>query len=212
MKKLLQLLILVGIPATSLAQWKADVGLNVVPLIARSVEISSEFSKHPGYSLNFNLGYTFNSSHVGLTDYDVYDFISNRKTSGAFVKFGGRLHLASLGGRERRTNFFVGAQVIASQYRQTAIREPIDGGQNYVGRSAISANGTNVSPAVSLGFTRKITQKFTLEWGVQKSFISQRNDYIGRRARNYQPGMGSGQSDPFIGYLQGILALRYRIK
>ena len=211
MKKLLQLVIFVSIPATSFAQWKADVGLNVIPLMARSVEISSELRRHPAYSLNFNVGYTFKSGHIGLADYKVYDFITKRRTSGGFLKAGGRIYLTGLSGKERKTDFFVGAQVIVSQYHQTAIREPIDGGQNYVGRSAVSANGIIVSPAVSFGLARELSKKLSMDCGVQKSFVTDRDDYIGRSARNYQPGMGSGQSDPFIGYLQGILALRYRI-
>ena len=212
MKKLLQLILLIiSFPGVSIAQWKADIGVNVIPIIAKSVEITSEFKRHPGYSINVNLGYTFDTGHIGLADYKVYDFISNRKTSGAFLKAGGRLYLASLGGKKRQTDFFIGAQIIGSQYHQTAIREPIDGGQNYVGKSAFSANGVIISPAVSFGITREIYKKFLLECGIQKSFISYRDDYLGRSARNYQPGMGSGQSDPFIGYLQGIVAVRYRL-
>ena len=50
------------------AQWKTSVGINIPPIIAKSAEISSEFNRHPAYSLNLNLGHTFKTGHTGLID------------------------------------------------------------------------------------------------------------------------------------------------
>jgi len=169
MRKFLKLFFFVSaLPSVTFAQWRADIGINVIPVIANSVEITSEFSRHPGYTFIFNLGYTIQSGHTGLVDHKVYDQISNRKSSGAFLKAGGRIYLASLNGQQRKSNFFVGAKIIVSQYHQTAVMVPIDGGQNLEGETPVSSNGVIISPAISLGFTRKLSGNF--RWiGVYKN-------------------------------------------
>lgn len=191
----------------ALAQWKANVGINIPPIIAKSAEISSEFSHHPGYSLNFNVGHTFKTGHIGLLDNDVYDRISQRRTSGTFLKGGARLYPTSFSGKERRSHLFVGAFLIFSQYRQTALFEKLEVSDTYV---PVSSKGVALFPAATIGFKHHLNRSLILEWGIQKSFVFRENDYLGRRLRNYQPGAGSAQSDPILGYCQGILALRYQ--
>ncbi|QRR00052.1 hypothetical protein [Dyadobacter sandarakinus] len=193
------------------AQWKASAGINLPPLIARSVEVSSELSRHPGYSLIFQAGQTFKSSHIGLTDYKVDDRISQRKTSGTFLKAGGRIYPGSLSGKQQRNRFFAGALLIFSHYNQTALMRDLlqdsGFGEQY---TWVSAKGTTLFPAATIGFQHQLTRSFILEWGVQKSFVIRRDNYLGSRQRNYQPGAGSAQSDPFIGYFQGIVAVKYQ--
>jgi len=109
MRKLFLLLFLsIVFQSYCAAQWTRQLGFNVVPVIANSLELVSEFSRHPRYSLNFNAGYTFNTSHVGMIDHKVYDGLSQRKTSGAFAKAGGKLYLTGLNGKQRKTNFYLG--------------------------------------------------------------------------------------------------------
>jgi len=52
MRKLFLLLFLIIFHSNCSAQWTRQIGINVVPLIANSVEVVSEFNRHPGYSLN----------------------------------------------------------------------------------------------------------------------------------------------------------------
>ena len=189
------------------AQWKTSLGVNIPPIIAKSIEISSELSRHPGYSLNFNIGHTFNTGHVGLIDRKVYDRMSERRTSGTFFKAGVRLYPTSMSGKQKRNHFFVGASLILSQYRQTALFEKLEVSDTYV---PISSKGVALFPAASIGFQHNLTRFLILDWGVQKSFVIRENNYLGLRDRNYQPGAGSAQSDPFIGYFQGIIAFKYR--
>lgn len=193
------------------AQWKTSVGINIPPIVARSAEISSEFSRHPAYSFNLNLGHTFKTGHTGLIDYKVYDGVSQRRTSGTFLKAGTRLYPASISGKQKRNRFFIGAYFILSQYRQTALQqeqsEDLEFSDIY---TPISRKGTTIFPAATIGFQHNLTKSVILDWGVQKSFVLRENNYLGRRNRNYQPGAGSAQSDPFFGYFQGILSLKYK--
>lgn len=192
------------------AQWQASAGINFAPLIARSVELNSEFMKHPGYALNLNIGGTFNTGHVGLIDFKKYDGVTNRRTSGAFVKAGGKLYPSGLSGKQRRNNFYVGALVIVSQYKQSALKREFQNGEFSDISIPSSVEGVTAFPAISFGFVHNISRQLILDWGVQKSFVIRKDDYLGTKMRNYQPGGGSHQSDPFIGYLQGILSLKYR--
>ena len=181
------------------AQWKTSVGINIPPIIAKSAEISSEFSRHPAYSLNLNLGHTFKTGHTGLIDYKVYDGLSQRQTSGTFLKAGAKLYPASISGKQKRNHFFIGAYFILSQYRQTALKreqsEDLEFSNTY---TPVSTKGTIIFPAATIGFQHNLTKSLTLDWGVQKSFVLRENNYLGRRDRNYQPGAGSAQSDPFF--------------
>ncbi|SEJ75971.1 hypothetical protein SAMN05216327_118159 [Dyadobacter sp. SG02] len=195
------------------AQWKTSLGINIPPVIAKSIEISSELSRHSGYSLNFNIGHTFNTGHTGLIDHKVNDGISERSTSGTFVKAGVRLYPTSISGKQKRNHFFVGASLILSQYKQTALQQNLleDAGFMDI-RIPVSVKGTTLFPAATIGFQHNLTRFLILDWGVQKSFVIRENNYLGRRERNYQPGAGSAQSDPFIGYFQGIIAFKYRFR
>lgn len=196
--------------ATCHAQWKTSVGINIPPIIAKSAEISSEFRHHPGYSLNLNLGRTFKTSHIGLIDYKVYDGVSQRQTSGTFLKAGARLYPTSISGKQKRNHFFVGAFFVLSQYRQTALQREFSDSEFTDTYTPVSRKGTVLFPAATIGFQHNLTRFLILDWGVQKSFVLRENNYLGRRDRNYQPGAGSAQSDPFIGYFQGILSLKYQ--
>lgn len=193
------------------AQWKTSVGINLLPIIAKSAEISSEFSRHPGYSLNLHLGHTFKTGHTGLIDYDVYDGVSQRRTSGTFLKAGARLYPTSISGKQKRNHFFVGAYFILSQYRQTALQRELSQDSQFSDiYTPVSRKGSIIFPAGTIGFQHNLTRFLILDWGVQKSFVLRENNYLGRRGRNYQPGAGSAQSDPFIGYFQGIVSLKYK--
>jgi hypothetical protein len=211
-KLLLSLISALLLPVMSIGQWTKQIGINVVPIIAKSWEFSSESNKHPGYSLTFNTGATFGAEHNGMVDHKVFDGVSSRRTSGFFLKPGARLYLASLKGRERRSNFYVGGSVIFSQYRQTAMQRVLqEDGHSSQNKVSILSKGVAICLAFSLGFTRRITDRFSLDWGFQKGFVLRKDDYLGTSKRNYQPGVGSNQSDPFVGYIQGNLSAKFRI-
>jgi hypothetical protein len=198
--------------ATCLAQWKIDAGINIFPIRSKTFEITSEFSHHPGYGLILNLGQTIKTGYTGLLSDDLDDGIRERTTSGAFFKAGARLYPTSFAGKDHKASLFVGGFVILSQYRQTGLKnEFINNGPSDV-YTGVSSKGTILFPAAVIGLKHQLSRDLILEWGFQKSFIFGRNDYLGRRSHNYQPGAGSAQSDPFFGYCQGILSLKYRFR
>lgn len=210
MKKLLFVLCVFSFRDAS-AQATGYVGINTVPVIARTLELTSELRPQPAYGITFNTGYTFNTNHTGFVDADVLEAIDNRKTSGAFFKLGGRVYLASLKGRKPASNIFAGILIIGSQYHQKAMTASLDDAPpaSFV-PTPLQAKGFIMSPAVNAGFSFTLSKKLLLEAGVQHTFRVKREDFIGRRQRNYQPGMGSGQSQP-LQYLQGMLNLKYQL-
>jgi hypothetical protein len=197
------------LPVLGAAQWQSRIGLNVVPLVAKSLEVTSEFSHHPVYSLNFNAGYTFNTGYLPLFDIKFYDGVEKRRTSGAFAKAGGRVYPGSLNGRERRANFFVGAGLIVSEYKQKALKADLSSGSLDLDYRPVSSKGVILCPSFSMGFTAKVAKKMYLDWGIQKAFVNREDDLIGKKYRNYQPGAGSGQVHSLTQYIQGILVLKY---
>ena len=209
----LSLLLLVTIQTGASAQWQARVGVNVIPLAIRTVELTSEFSKHPAYALTFNAGYAYKSSFDGLIKAKVDDGVDDRQTSGVFFKVGGRIYLLSLNRKEPGFNLFIGAQLIGSQYRQRAIAQVLDpgffpNGQPFI---AVQATGFLWGTALSGGATFRLSKKLALDAGLQYGFQPKRTDYLGDRLFNYQPGFGISRAGQYVTSVQAILTLKYRL-
>jgi hypothetical protein len=214
MMKFFYLLVLIS-PGLAYAQWEKQVGINLIPAIGKSFEVNSELRKNTAYSLNLALGYTFDSRHAGILDRRIYDGVSDLETSGTFVKAGGKIYPFGFGGKSQQANLYVGGYAVISQYKQSAI-EGVSPGSYWDpinpigGKGPVSADGVILFPAATIGFTGKIGRKLMLDCGIQKSFVTGREDFIGKEFNNYQPGAGTPQRDSYIGYIQGVLALRYR--
>ncbi|TDE10821.1 hypothetical protein [Dyadobacter psychrotolerans] len=196
-------------PSVCLGQWSSQVGLNFAPLISKSLEINSEFSRHAAFSLNANFGYTFKTAYTGQDFRKVHDGVYDRITSGAFGKAGLKFYPANLSGTPGKTNFYVGVFLIVSQYKQTAMRTMLESSYWPSPQVAVTAKGVTYCPAVTIGFTRNMGNHLALDWGLQRSFVY-REDFIGRPRNNYQPGAGSYLFADVLGYLQGILSVKYR--
>ncbi|MFC5410565.1 hypothetical protein ACFPMF_14655 [Larkinella bovis] len=191
--------------------WQKTLGLNLVlPPNAHTLEFTSEWSPTPAFALTLNAGYTYKASFRGAGK--VYDGVKNRQSSGAFFKLGGRTYLLSRRNKQPRINVFFGAQLIGSQYRQTATVDVIDPG--------FSPNPPDPHPHVngflwgaglSGGLTLWLAKRVALDGGIQYGFQPLRTDYIGRRIFNYQPGFGLSRSGQRVTSLQGILAIKYRL-
>lgn len=193
------------------AQWIGKAGINIIPAVASSAEVTSDFSNRSWYALTADVGYTFNTGYTGIYDDKVWDFHSRRRTSGLYGRLGGRLYTPGFG-PSREVRFYVNPLLVISGYRQTALRSSYEDPEQPPVK--VSASGTVLVPALRMGFTRPLSQKLSIDFGVQKALNPRRDDMIGSRSRNYQPGAGSGQNPPFIGsgqttrYLQGYLALK----
>lgn len=206
MRKVSFLILILFSGPVAYAQWAGKAGINFIPLIYKSVEVTSEFSNRPWYALTGDVGYTFNTNQWSMFDPLVYDSHEGHRTSGFYSRLGARLYTPGFG-PSRKVRFYVNPLVVISNYRQTAFRMPEEGtNQSPV---KVSASGTVLIPALRIGFTRPVSEKLTIDFGMQKALNPERDDIIGLiRSRNYQPGTGSGQSTDRIGYLQGYLALK----
>ncbi len=183
------------------AQWTGKAGINLIPVITRNVEVTSEFGNRSWYALTGDIGYTFNTGHVGFFDKDVHDLHNKRRTSGLYARLGARWYTPGFGA-SREVRFYVNPLLVISNYRQTAIRD------RELPPTEVSASGTVLIPALRAGFSRPVSKKLTIDFGAQKALNPKRDDMFGIKSRNYQPGTGSGQSTEFMGYLQGYLTLK----
>lgn len=193
------------------AQWKRQIGLNLVPMAAKTIEVTTELSHHPAYGIQVHGGYTFATGMESIYQNKVYDGVRERKTSGVFGKVGGRVYWFSLGGESPRVNLFTGVAFIVSQYKQSAEKADLTsqvGDWNY---ELVEARGVLVAPSFSVGLTHRLTNRFNLDWGFQHAYPQKRTDFIGLPGRNYQPGIGNRQEFGFLKYTQGLLVLKYRL-
>ncbi len=205
MRRLFCIVLMLSAVSVAHAQWTGKAGVNFVPLIATSTEVTSEFSNRSWYALTADVGYTFFTNHIGMFDYKVGDSHRKRRTSGFYSRLGGRLYTPGFG-PSREVRFYVNPLLVISNYRQTAMKSSYEDPE--LPPVKVSASGTVLIPALRIGFTRPVSKKLTIDFGVQKALNPNRDDMIGTRLRNYQPGAGSGQSTPFMGYLQGYFALK----
>lgn len=108
-------------------------------------------------------------------------------------------------GPSRKVRFYVNPLLIVSNYRQSAILYTIDSSRP---PQPLTVSGTNLIPALRVGFTKDFNDRLTLDFGAHKALKPSRYNYFGFTPRNYQPGAGAGQSSPFISYLQGFATLK----
>ncbi len=212
-QSLLVLILLVTMPRVVSAQWQKRIGINVIPVAIRTIELTSEFTDHPAYALTFNAGYVHESAFDGLVKSKVYDGVSDRRTSGLFVKAGVRAYLLSLTGKEPAFNLFVGAQLIGSQYRQQAVVQLWDSGffPNGQPYENVQVSGFLWGTALSGGATVRLSKKLAFDMGIQYGLQPTRTDYIGDREFNYQPGFGISRAGSTVTSVQGILTVKYRL-
>ncbi|WP_428659975.1 hypothetical protein [Runella sp.] len=193
------------------AQWRKSVGVNIVfPLTAPALELASELTAHPAYALTLNVGYTHRASFQGFSK--VYDGIYDRKSSGAFVKLGIRSYLFSFANNRPAFNLFIGAQVIGSHYSQTGTLEIIDPGFSpFPQNPYLKAKGVIWGGAFTGGLTIRLAKRIAFDGGIQYGLQPTRDDYIGKRVFNYQPGFGLSRSGKQVTSIQGIVTVKYQL-
>lgn len=193
------------------AQWRKTVGVNIVfPLTAPTLELASELTTHPAYALTFNIGYTHRASFQGFNK--VCDGIYDRKSSGAFVKLGIRSYLFSFVNHRPAFNLFIGAQLIGSHYYQTGTVEIIDPGFSpFPQNPYLKAQGVIWGGALTGGLAIRIVKRISFDGGIQYGLQPTRDDYIGNRTFNYQPGFGLSRAGKQATSIQGIVTMKYQL-
>ncbi len=191
MRKIYLLVLLSLVYTKGSAQWSTKVGVNLLPLTVRSLEITSEFNKDPHFALTVNAGYVHNTSYEGILGSKVGDGVSSRSTSGSFYKVGGRYYFMGSRARQPKVNIFAGALFIGSHYSKIAYIE------DYIAQTRpvkSSKSGFSWGPAVTAGLTFHVNNRLSVDTGIQYSFVKDSKQNIGRKDFNYEPGFGASKS------------------
>jgi outer membrane protein W len=218
MKKIYLLLLLLAIYGNAAAQWEKRIGVNLLPLTVRSLEITSEFSPKSCFAFTLNAGYVNNTAYEGLSGSKVGDGVTERKTSGIFYKAGARYYFRSYADVPPKVNIFAGLLLIGSNYSKTAYQD------DYVtqtGPEKVTKSGFSWGPALTAGLTFRINRRIHLDAGVQYGFLPKADRNIGIQSFNYEPGFGASKTPlliPFIPPLailatnsQLIMAVKYQL-
>lgn len=173
------------------AQWETQIGVNLLPLTVRSFEISSEFSRNPHLAITAQAGYLHKTGFTVIWDDKVGDGVGNRRTSGAFYKIGARYYFLKSTVKPRKVTPFIGAMLIGSHYAKTAdssyYSTPLTGERIY---TKISRKGFSWGPSMTIGLSFRLSNRLSLDGGMQYSYMINNDDWIGSKARNYEPGFG----------------------
>jgi outer membrane protein W len=217
MKKIYLIFLLSVLYGSATAQWEKRIGVNLLPLTVRSLEITSEFSPKSCFAFTVNAGYVNNTAYEGLSGSKVGDGVTERKTSGTFYKIGARYYFRRYADIPPKVNIFAGALLIGSHYAKTAYRDDFI---KQTGPQKVSKSGFSWGPALTAGLTFRISRSIQLDTGIQYGFLSKADRNIGRGDFNYEPGFGASKTPlliPFIPPLallatnsQAILALKYQ--
>jgi hypothetical protein len=197
---------------TAVAQgWETRLGLNVGPLLSRSLEATCELTTPNQRGAVFgNVGYTLNREKTTAVASSSPVFLRvNQRTDGGFFKAGGKLFFNRQGGLKG----FVGLVAIASRYvnqNQTVFtaysQEPATPPQI----SASTDRGWSFAAGAVAGANARLGSRLDVDLGVQvaRPFDRQVGYFDTREVVYFRPGIGSGGGAVA---LQGILAVNYRI-
>lgn len=190
------------------AQWTSKVGINLPPLIGSSLEVTSEFSNREWYAVTVDFGYTFNTHFRGFYDDKVWDGYKDLRTSGVYGRLGFRLYTREFG-PSQKVRFYLNPLLVVSNYSQSARFFDVMSTPPFEEGEPVRVQGTVLVPGLRLGFTRVLNRRFMLDFGVQKTLNPPRNNLIGLRKYNYQPGVGSTNVTPWLDYLQGYFSFKF---
>jgi hypothetical protein len=217
MKKVCLLLILSALGNDTMAQWSTRIGMNLLPITVRSLELNTEFGPKSCFAFTTNIGYVDKTSYEGLSGSKVWDGVTERKTSGFFYKAGARYYFRSYAATAPKVNIFAGALLIGSHYFKTAYRDDF----TETGPIKVSKSGFSWGPALVAGLTFRINSHVQMDTGVQFGFLPKADRNIGRGSFNYEPGFGASKTPlliPFVPPLamvatnsQVILSVKYQL-
>ncbi len=177
---------------TAAQRWERLVGLNVLPLVAKTLEIRASFSPIPAWALTLDAGGTFDSRFQGLGLSKVGDEVSGeRRTVGAYGRVGAKMYWERLTNPTAPVSFLTGLSVIGSAYRAEARLQdwstlPPDPSRE----ETRTSQGFLCGLGLTGGIAWNLNNRFSHEIGLQYCLHQPRTDYFGLAYRNYQPGMG----------------------
>lgn len=196
----------------SAQRWEPHVGLNVGPLLSRSLEATCELTTPDRNGAVFgNVGFTVErqktatfSPQPGPT---LREF--SQRTDGGYLKVGGKVFFNPQGALKG----FVGLVAVASHYRNR--NRILFGGSDLpffdeLTESFSTVRGWSFAAGAVAGANARISARFDLDLGIQvaRPLDQQFGNLEGREVVYFRPGIGSGGGAMA---LQAILALKYRL-
>ncbi len=202
MRDIAILIILIGLGLSSNGQSDKVryVGINLFPIIGKTIELGYSVDIKPNLSTDFYTGYVFNSGlgspYMIGTQYD----LDNK--SGIFIKIGTRYNL-----RNDIDKFapFIGINIVNSIAIEAGT---YDSDFNYnTPNEKVKKKSYNLGLNGIIGITSPITKKLNMDIGLQigKVLIKNLIDF-----HSYMPGMGVNFPDGVRSQL--MLRIKYRIK
>jgi len=193
MKKLILTLVAILITLhsyTQETQGKYSIGLNLPPLIGKTIDLRFENNLNPHWALQLSAGVMIDN-HMKGSVYKVYDGLSDFNNSGFFASAGIRYYHHK---EVKKSALFAGVRIISGYFDQS--------GRYEEGHNQVSESGYFIATGIEAGVTWRLSDKFKLDTGLQYSPVIYADRQVSRFF-SVLPGIGA------IADLQGILAIKY---
>lgn len=195
MKKLISTLIAALVTLycyTQETQGKYSIGLNLPPLIGKTIDLRFENNLNPHWTLQLSAGAMIDN-HIKGSVYKVYDGLAYFNNSGFFGSAGIRYYYHK---EVKKSALFGGVKIINGYFDQS--------GRYEEGHNQVSESGYFIATGIEAGVSWRLSDKFKLDTGLQYSPVIYADRQVSRFF-SVLPGIGA------IADLQGILAFKYFI-
>lgn len=173
--------------------WNHDIGINLLQILATTIDLTYEFSNNPRYTMIVNPGYTINYANsfdfIGFFLTPHYkcgnDGYSMKNQSGGFIKIGMKFNFRNK--TEKKNYFYLGAFMTNSLINEKAEYENWDIPNSQVEYLNHKIFIFGLTGAV--GYNFRISNKLNSDFGIHISMPSKDYDDLYGYS-NYIPGMG----------------------
>ncbi|KAA9349898.1 DUF3575 domain-containing protein [Larkinella humicola] len=181
---------------------RSQIGVNVVPLFDKTVEVNASWTNSPNYDFYFQGGYTF-PRHYQKNKNDFEWQYWEGKSSGAYLRVGGRAFLNP----NRKFRMFLGVQLTESYFKQSGTNYQVIEcivAPCYPLESAAAQKNDRLSAGITGGFRTNLASRLTLDLGIQaNAYVFGKPDLLNNTV--YVPGVGRKT-------VQGVASIQYTLK
>jgi hypothetical protein len=179
-----------------------QIGLNVVPLFDKTVEVNATVLRTPGYEIFLHGGYSFPKLYQ-TNQHELNDRYWEGKAGGAYLKLGARAYWNETG----KFRIYLGPQLTAGYLNQagksTTVVYCIIGPCPRLEREGKNRQNF-LSGGITTGVTTNLTPRLTLDLGIQaNTYVFEKPDLLNNTV--YVPGVGRKP-------VQGVASIQYTLK
>lgn len=179
-----------------------QIGLNVVPLFDKTVELNATWTNSPEYDFYFQGGYTFPRNYLKNKNDFEWQYWEG-KSSGAYLRVGGRAFLNS----NRKFRMFLGVQFTESYFKQSGTKYHVIEcfmAPCYPLESAAAKKTNMLSAGITGGFRTNLASCLSLDLGIQaNTYVFGKPDLLNNTV--YVPGVGRKP-------VQGVASIQYTLR